>query len=76
MTYKERKILLITEGWTIQGLADEYTKRKRKPCSREEMSQCIRGVRTYQHLRDFLSALFSKPVTELFETEVENAKAA
>lgn len=66
MTYKERKILLINEGWTIQALADEYKKRKRRPCSREEMSQCIRGVRTYQHLRDFLCTLFKKSETELF----------
>ena len=74
MTYKERKILLLNEGWSIQALADEYTKKTRKPCSREEMSQCIRGVRVYQPLRDFLSKLFKKPVDELFEAaEVEKA---
>ncbi len=75
MNYKERKILIFREGWTIQALADEYTKRKRKPCSREEMSQCIRAVRTYQSQRDFLSELFGIPVNEMF-SEVENAKAA
>jgi hypothetical protein len=75
MTYKDRKILLLDQNWSIQALADEYSKRKKKPCSREEMSQCIRGVRVYPALRDFLSELFHKPVTELFETE-ETAQAA
>jgi hypothetical protein len=75
MTYTDRKILLIQTGWTVQGLADEYKKRKRKTCRREEMSQCIRGVRVYPALRAFLSELFKKPVTELFEAE-ETAQAA
>src|SRR5260370_41425908 len=44
MTYKDRKILLFAQGWTIQALAKEYTKRKKKSCFREEMSQCIRIV--------------------------------
>jgi hypothetical protein len=75
MTYKDRKKLLLDEDWTVQALADEFTKRKKKPCLREEMSQCIRGVRTYQPLRDFLSELFHKPISELFEVE-ESQKAA
>ena len=70
MTYKDRKKLLLDEDWSIQALADEYEKRTGKTCLREEMSQCIRGVRVYQPLREFLSELFEKPVSELFETEV------
>lgn len=73
MTYKDRKILLLSEDWSIQALADEYTKRKKKPCSREEMSQCIRGVRVYPALREFLADLFQKPVDELFPNEIEKA---
>ncbi len=76
MTYKDRKILLFAQGWTIQALAKEYTKRKKKSCFREEMSQCIRGVRTYQPLRDFLSELFEKPENELFGPEEAVQKAA
>jgi len=76
MTYQERKILLLQTGWSVQSLADEYKKRKRKPCRREEMSQCIRGVRIYQPLRDFLSELFEKPVDELFELDNSAQKAA
>jgi hypothetical protein len=71
MTYKDRKILLLSEGWTIQALTSEYKKRKKKTCRREEMSQCIRGIRVYQPLRDFLSELFEKPIAELFELEEE-----
>ena len=76
MTYEDRKILLIQTGWSIQALADEYTKKKRKPCRREEMSQCIRGIRVYQPLRDFLSELFKKPLDELFGPEGQAQKAA
>jgi hypothetical protein len=76
MTYKDRKILLIQEDWTINSLVREYKKSTRKPCRREEMSQCIRGVRTYQPLRNFLCGLFNKTEDELFGTLELNADKA
>ena len=76
MTYEDRKILLIQKKKTITGLAAEYEKENRKKtCSREEMSQCIRGVRVYPDLRKFLAKKFDLTEEQLFGP-ADEAKAA
>lgn len=76
MTYEERKIELIRKGLTIQGLADEYTRKTRRPCRREEMSQCLRGVRIYPPLREFLAQKLDKTEEQLFGSSNANTKRA
>jgi len=77
MTYTERKILLLQKGLTIAGLARSYQKSKRgRTCRREEMSQCVRGVRLYPDLREFLAQQLEMTVERLFGDEDQTRKAA
>jgi hypothetical protein len=79
MTYKDRKKLLLELDLTIAGLAVDYERENRKKhltCSREEMSQCIRGVRVYPELRKFLAKKLDKTEEELFSAPAEAKQAA
>lgn len=79
MTYKDRKKLLIDLDLTIAGLAAEYERENRKKqltCSREEMSQCVRGVRIYPALRKFLAKKLDQTEEQLFGDPTEAVRAA
>jgi hypothetical protein len=74
MTYEERKILLIRKRKTVSGLARSFAKSKRgRTCRREEMSQCIRGVRVYPELREYLAKELDQTIEQLFGAEKAQA---
>ena len=69
MTPTEIKILLLREGYTITGLALEFS------CKREELSMCIHKHRVYPELQEKLAVKLGYTREQMFGSQAKQAKA-